>query len=98
MSDASKNKEQQQDAGPTPSAGNPGDGAGRIEVTGSRHAGVWPASGPPPDNPDVLIREQASFGQGARGAAGYEDSGQSEVFPIPPDDETESAAGTESGP
>lgn len=73
-----------QGASETPHAGNPGDGAGRIEDPGTQYAGVWPVSGPPSDNPDARIHDMASFGQGERGAAGYEDSGDSEVVSIPP--------------
>lgn len=73
-----------QGASETPHAGNPGDGAGRIEDPGAQHAGVWPVSGPPSGNPDARIHDMASFGQGERGAAGYEDSGDSEVMTIPP--------------
>jgi hypothetical protein len=77
--------------GQTPSGGSqivgmPGDGAGRIEDTQSQHTGVWPASGPLPDNPDARYQDMHSFGQGARGAAGYEDSGRSEVQTMPPED------------
>lgn len=70
----------------TPHGGHPGDGAGRIENPGTQHAGVWPVSGPPPDDPDARMQGMASFGQGARGAAGYEDSGRSEVRTVPPDE------------
>lgn len=65
--------------------GLPGDGVGRIEDPGTRHGGVWPASGPLPDDPDARYQGMASFGQGDRGAAGYQDSGQSEVFTVPPE-------------
>jgi hypothetical protein len=69
-----------------PRGGMPGDGAGRTEDPGSRHAGVWPASGPPADDPNLPYQPMASFGQGERGAAGYEDSGRSEVRTMPPGD------------
>jgi hypothetical protein len=75
-------------------AGNPGGGAGRTEDTQSQHSGVWPASGPHPDEPDVPYQGMASFGQGERGAEGYQDSGQSEVRTMPPDGES---AGSEAG-
>ncbi len=56
-------------------SGNPGGGAGRREQVG--RSGVYPASGPlPPDN--APYQGMGSFGQGKRGAAGYEDSGRSE--------------------
>jgi hypothetical protein len=61
---------------PDPDSGVQGGGAGRRErVTGS---GVYPASaGEAP--PDAEIRTMAAWGQGSRGAAGYEDSGPSEL-------------------
>ncbi len=58
-------------------SGAPGGGAGRVEdVSGS---GVYPASGPlPPGN--APYQAEGSFGQGERGPAGYEDSGDSELL------------------
>jgi hypothetical protein len=58
-------------------SGQPGGGAGRRdEASGS---GVYPASaGSAPA--DAEPRSQAAWGQGERGAAGYEDSGNSEIF------------------
>ncbi len=58
-------------------SGRPGGGAGRREkVEGS---GVYPASGPlPPDN--APYKSEGEFGQGKRGAAGYNDSGDSELL------------------
>ena len=51
-------------------SGLPGGGAGRIEkVEGS---GVYPASGPLPES-DAEVQGMASWGQGERGAEGYED-------------------------
>lgn len=41
-------------------------------------SGVYPASGPLPDR-EAPIRRQMEWGQGERGAAGYEDSGSSEL-------------------
>jgi putative phosphoribosyl transferase len=55
-------------------SGLPGGGAGRKDETGG--SGVYPASGPYPAG-DAEVREQASWGQGVRGAAGYEDHGSS---------------------
>jgi hypothetical protein len=69
-----------------PRGGMPGDGTGRIEDTGTRGHGVFPVSGPPSGNPDARMQGMASFGQGERGAAGYENSGRSEVFTMPPGD------------
>lgn len=83
--DDARTSEEQTEAGSAPRGGMPGDGAGRIEDPGTREAGVWPVSGPPSGNPDARIHDMASFGQGDRGAAGYADSGQSEVWTVPPD-------------
>jgi hypothetical protein len=85
----SNNKKRSDQAG---SAGNPGSRAGRTEDTQSQHSGVWPASGPHPDKPNVPYQGMASFGQGDRGADGYQDSGQSEIQSMPPDDETSGEA------
>jgi len=74
-----------------PHGGMPGDGAGRTDAPGSRHAGVWTASGPPADDPNLPYQPMASFGQGERGAAGYEDSGRSEVRTMPPGDSGETS-------
>jgi hypothetical protein len=85
-----------------PQSEMPGDGAGRVEGPGARGGGVWPGSGPPSGTPEARIHGMASFGQGQRSAAGYEDSGQSEVVTLPPGDtpaeeERASAAGRERG-
>jgi hypothetical protein len=64
-------------AGPTSDPGRTDD------VTGSP---VYPISGrrrPPGDAP---ARDMGPFGQGDRGAAGYEDHGDSEPVPLPPSD------------
>lgn len=42
-------------------------------------SGVYPASGPLPEK-DAPIRRQMEWGQGERGAAGYEDHGSSELM------------------
>lgn len=57
-------------------SGQPGGGAGRRDDVGK--SGVYPASGPMPAGPAEL-RQPAAWGQGERGAAGYEDSGRSEL-------------------
>jgi Raf kinase inhibitor-like YbhB/YbcL family protein len=57
-------------------SGLPGGGAGRKDEVG--RSGVYPMSGPHPAS-DAEIRGQASWGQGERGAAGYEDHGSSEL-------------------
>ena len=58
-------------------SGQPGGGQGRVEVPGETR--VHPLSaGIDPDRHDE-IRTQAEWGQGARGAEGYEDTGGSEL-------------------
>jgi hypothetical protein len=58
-------------------SGEPGGGQGRRDTVGK--SGVHPMSaGPDPDR-DAEIRTMAGWGQGERGAAGYEDSGGSEL-------------------
>jgi Family of unknown function (DUF5335) len=57
-------------------SGVPGGGRGRRDVV--RGSGVYPASGPLPRG-NAPIRTEAAWGQGTRGAAGYEDSGRSEL-------------------
>lgn len=79
-----------------PRGGNPGDGAGRSGQTGTSDAGVWPRSGP--DNAGATPQGMASFGQGERGAKGYQDSGKSEIRTMPPDAGTgEAGEESESG-
>jgi CBS domain-containing protein len=58
-------------------SGVPGGGQGRVDEVG--RSGVYPASGPLPPSPDAPVRGQASWGQGERGAEGYQDSGTSEI-------------------
>lgn len=62
----------------------PGGGAGRKDAVGK--TGVYRVSGPQPPG-DAPIVPMASWGQGARGAAGYEDHGESELFyrPVTPE-------------
>ncbi len=67
-----------------PHAGEPGDGAGQRYDPQSRDAGVWPVSGPPIPDPNAVPQPMASFGQGERGAAGFEDHGDSELITMPP--------------
>ena len=58
-------------------SGLPGGGTGRRDEVGG--SGVHPASaGTAPEG--ALIRSPAAWGQGDRGAAGYEDSGSSGLF------------------
>ena len=56
-------------------SGSPGGGAGRRDEVGP--TGVYPMSGGLPRGKHPEIRTPASWGQGERGAAGYEDSGRS---------------------
>lgn len=57
-------------------SGNPGGGQGRRDDVG--RSGVYPMSGPHPAG-NAPIRTEAAWGQGERGAAGYEDHGSSEL-------------------
>jgi putative phosphoribosyl transferase len=58
-------------------SGEPGGGAGRRDEVGG--SGVYPASaGAAPGGAE--LRTPAAWGQGERGAAGYEDAGESELF------------------
>jgi CBS domain-containing protein len=59
-------------------SGLPGGGQGRkdkIEVSG-----VFPVSKMEDASPDAMVQGEASWGQGERGVAGYEDSGGSELI------------------
>jgi len=58
-------------------SGLPGGGAGRKDEVG--RSGVYRVSGPHPSG-DAPIVGMASWGQGSRGASGYEDHGESELF------------------
>ncbi len=63
-------------------SGLPGGGAGRREEPG--HTGVYPVSSMDQASGEATAHGQLSWGQGERGAAGYEDSGDSEVMYMPP--------------
>ena len=52
-------------------SGRPGGGQGRVDVVGE--SGVHPMSAGPTLGGRAEIRTMAEWGQGARGAAGYED-------------------------
>jgi len=58
-------------------SGMPGGGAGRRDTPG--HTGVYPVSGPEWPSGPAELQGMASWGQGDRGAAGYEDHGESEL-------------------
>jgi hypothetical protein len=60
-------------------SGLPGGGVGRKDIPG--HTGVYPVSADEGASPDAPIQGEESWGQGARGPAGYQDSGGSEVIP-----------------
>jgi hypothetical protein len=66
--------------------GLPGSGKGSKEKPG--HSGVYPMSArkmPPGEN--APVRDMNEWGQGERGAPGYEDHGSSEVEYMPPSGE-----------
>jgi hypothetical protein len=63
-------------------SGQPGGGQGRVDEVGG--SGVYPVSSSEGASDDAQIRGEASWGQGERGAAGYEDSGGSELGDIRP--------------
>ena len=58
-------------------SGLPGGGQGRTDEIGG--SGVYPVSSSEGASPDAPVHGQKSWGQGERGAAGYEDSGGSEL-------------------
>ena|SRR5437764_4385853 len=58
-------------------SGQPGGGAGRRDEVGP--TGVYPMSGGIPEGKHLEIRTPAAWGQGERGAEGYNDSGGSEL-------------------
>ncbi|MGE5138271.1 MAG: hypothetical protein ACM3JD_02310 [Rudaea sp.] len=70
FSPVSENAEKKKDSG------SPGGGAGRVEQV--RGSGVYPASGPLPEE-NAPYKGEESWGQGQRGEAGYGDSGDSEL-------------------
>lgn len=61
--------------------GLPGGGVGRRDEPG--HTGVYPMSASEGASPDAATKGEMGWGQGERGAAGYEDSGSSETFQVP---------------
>jgi len=58
-------------------SGQPGGGAGRRDEVGP--TGVYPMSGGIPADKHLEIRTPAAWGQGERGAEGYNDAGGSEL-------------------
>src|SRR5256884_5446200 len=59
-------------------SGQPGGGQGRRDKI--EKSGVYPVSALEEANPEAMVHGEASWGQGDRGAAGYEDSGGSELI------------------
>ena len=59
-------------------SGMPGDGQGRKDKI--EKSGGYPVSALEDASPDAMVHGEASWGQGERGAAGYEDSGGSELI------------------
>lgn len=59
-------------------SGMPGGGQGRKDRI--EESGVYPVSASAGANQNAMVHGQASWGQGERGAAGYEDSGGSELI------------------
>jgi len=66
-----------QDADDRRESGQPGGGAGRRDEVGP--TGVYPMSGGLPPGKHPEIRTPAAWGQGDRGAEGYDDAGGSEL-------------------
>lgn len=62
-------------------SGLPGGGVGRRDEPG--HTGVYPMSASEDASREAEAKGEMAWGQGERGAAGYEDSGSSETFYVP---------------
>lgn len=62
-------------------SGLPGGGVGRRDEPG--HTGVYPMSASEGASPDAEAKGEKAWGQGERGAEGYDDSGSSETFHVP---------------
>jgi hypothetical protein len=62
-------------------SGRPGGGQGRKDEVGG--SGVQPVSLPHTARPKAVVRGMAEWGQGERGAAGYQDHGESELRLVP---------------
>src|SRR3954467_3834453 len=92
MADTSKKEPAAKPVDAKRESGQPGGGQGRKDETTKK--GVWPMSGPLPEG-DAETVAPASFGQGKRGAAGYEDSGGSD---LESDGEGGVLGGTTAGP
>ena len=66
-------------------SGLPGGGVGRREEPGQ--TGVYPMSSPQGASPDAPLENENAWGQGERGAAGYDDSGDSGMMNAPAEGE-----------
>jgi hypothetical protein len=62
-------------------SGVPGGGVGRRDEPG--HTGVYPMSASEGASADAGTKGEMAWGQGERGAEGYEDSGDSETYYVP---------------
>lgn len=58
-------------------SGNPGGGQGRKDE--APHTGIYPMSAGEMPPGEAVVMTEAELGQGKRGAAGYQDSGSSEI-------------------
>jgi len=59
-------------------SGTPGGGSGRVDKI--EPTGIYPVSEMEGASPDAQVQGEMSFGQGDRGAGGYQDSGTSEII------------------
>ncbi|HEU5236731.1 MAG TPA: hypothetical protein VFU37_06295 [Pyrinomonadaceae bacterium] len=78
MQDTADDRER--DSGPESKreSGLPGGGQGRKDKR--EKSGVYPVSAAEGARKDAMVHGEASWGQGERSAAGYEDSGGSELI------------------
>jgi hypothetical protein len=65
---------------PERESGMPGGGRGRKDEPG--HTGVYPVSHMEGADPHATTHGEMAWGQGERGAVGYADHGESEVFTL----------------
>lgn len=66
-------------------SGHPGGGTGRTDAPG--HTGVYPVSASKGASAEAQVHSEPAWGQGKRGAAGYEDSGDSGILAFPPQED-----------
>jgi hypothetical protein len=76
-------------------SGQPGGCQGRVDEVGG--SGVFPMSASEGASDDAEVRGEMGWGQGERGAAGYEDSGGSEQGEIRPEGFTSGPAADAGG-